>query len=559
MIVFSFRGFLCLLPLFLSTGSYAAPYLPSTHKVKETVQPPHGWVKGGVPPANHTIVLRIGLPQPDFNLLEKHLYEISDPFHSRYGQHLSKEQVEELVAPHPNSLDVVNQWLAFHGLTESDFARSPAKDWVTLTIPISLAEKMLDTKYNVWIHHSSGDQIVRTTRYSLPENVHDHIDVIQPTTMFAQLKKMRSTSLFADETDSAQFSEFNGAASVLTTDGVTIDASCNTTITLKCLQQLYNFVDYKPTAKGNSIGITGYLEEYANIQDLQSFYAVQLPEAANSSYIYHSVKGGQNSQNLSESGAEAALDVQPYADWLEYVLSHGKIPLTISTSYGDDEQTVPKSYAQRVCSSFAQLGARGTTLLFSSGDWGVGDNDPNPETQQCFTNDGRNITRFIPLFPASCPYVTSVGGTVHYPEEAVSRFFSGGGFSDYFHRPWYQEKAAGDYVKALGKETYKDLYNPKGRGIPDVAAQSDRYSIFLAGVPRLIGGTSASAPAFAGIVALLNDVRLNNKLPPLGFLNPLLYTKGLDGFNDITIGHNSGCGTTGFNATVGWDPGVYIG
>jgi tripeptidyl-peptidase-1 len=91
---------------------------------------------------------------------------------------------------------------------------------------------------------------------------------------------------------------------------------------------------------------------------------------------------------------------------------------------------------------------------------------------------------------------------------------------------------------------------PSFKGIPDVAAQSDRYRIFLSGVPRLIGGTSASSPAFAGIVALLNDVRLSKKQPPLGFLNPLLYSKGLRGFNDITIGHNSGCGTIGFNVCL---------
>jgi tripeptidyl-peptidase-1 len=65
----------------------------------------------------------------------------------------------------------------------------------------------------------------------------------------------------------------------------------------------------------------------------------------------------------------------------------------------------------------------------------------------------------------------------------------------------------------------------------------------------LIGGTSASAPAFAAIVALLNDVRLSNDLSPLGFLNPLLYSKGIGGLNDITVGHNSGCGTTGFNVS----------
>ncbi len=49
------------------------------------------------------------------------------------------------------------------------------------------------------------------------------------------------------------------------------------------------------------------------------------------------------------------------------------------------------------------LGARGTSILFSSGDGGVGDGDSDPRTQTCITNDGKNRTRFMPSFPASCP------------------------------------------------------------------------------------------------------------------------------------------------------------
>jgi len=454
-----------------------------------------------------------------------------------------------------------------------------------LTIPVSLAEKMLDTKYSVW-KHVSGDQLVRTTSYSLPENLHDHIDVIQPTTMFGRFKRDMSTIVWVDDSETPPVQNFE--ATVTPGFSVPVDASCNSTITIKCLQQLYNATGYVPKAEGNSVGITGYLGEFANIQDLQSFYADQRPDALNSTYTFHSVKGGLNSQNLSEAGAEAGLDVQfafglshpipatfystagsppfkpdvltptntnePYTDWLDFVLSRNDTPLTISTSYGDDEQTVPLSFARRACAGFAQLGVRGTSLMFSSGDGGVGDNDPNPATQQCFTNDGRNVTRFIPSFPPSCPFVTVVGGTTRVPEVAVSRFFSGGGFSDHFARPWYQEKVVKNYLAALPNGTYEGLFNMNGRAYPDVSAQSDRFQIFLSGKPILIGGTSASSPAFAGIVALLNDVRLANKQPPLGFLNPLLYSKAASGFNDITIGHNSGCGTTGFNATKGWDP-----
>jgi len=120
---------------------------PSIRKVKETVIPPRGWVQHSTPPSHHTIVLRIGLPQPNFHVLEKHLYEVSDPDHERYGAYLSKEEVETLVAPHQESIDIVDEWLQSHGIGENDLARSPARDWVTIKIPVNLAEKMLGT---VW-------------------------------------------------------------------------------------------------------------------------------------------------------------------------------------------------------------------------------------------------------------------------------------------------------------------------------------------------------------------------------------------------------------------------
>ena len=65
--------------------------------------------------------------------------------------------------------------------------------------------------------------------------------------------------------------------------------------------------------------------------------------------------------------------------------------------------TVPVSFAQRACNGFAQLGARGVSLTFSSGDGGVGDGDPDPATTSCISNDGKNTTKFLPLFPPSCP------------------------------------------------------------------------------------------------------------------------------------------------------------
>ncbi|KAK0190627.1 tripeptidyl peptidase A [Armillaria mellea] len=568
--------------------SLAASEAFAAHVVKERIVPPQEWIPDGLPPSNHIVELRIGLRQSDFDALERHLYEVSDPSHNRYGDYLSKGEVEDLVAPHPESLAAVDAWLSSYGLQESDYLHSPAKDWLTVKIPVSLAEEILDTKYHVWRHVDSGEYIVRTTSYSLPPHLHDHVELIQPTTIFSRMKGFRST--IHDLNDALPTADLDGTTAESLGSGPIIDNSCKYAITLNCLKQLYNAMNYSATDQSkNGIGITGYLEEYANYQDLQLFYREQLPNAQGSQFQVVSINGGQNPQNISQAGAEANLDVQfafgmsfptkstfystagrppfippyqadnssaptntnePYAQWLDYMLNQEDLPATISTSYGDSENTVPLAYARRICQGFAQLGARGVSLLFASGDSGVGNGD-------CITNDGSQTKRFIPNFPATCPYVTAVGGTSGIPEQAV--FFSSGGFSDYFPRPKWQDKAVNKYLARLPDGTYEGLYNASGRGVPDVSAYAVTYRAWYRGLATSIGGTSASTPTFSGLVALLNDARLKASKPTLGFLNPLLYEKGLAGLNDIKSGSNPGCGTNGFNATEGWDPATGLG
>ncbi|KAJ7068686.1 tripeptidyl peptidase A [Mycena amicta] len=457
------------------------------HKVKEVIEPPRGWTKHAPAPLDHIVKLRIALPQANFHVLEETLYAVSDPYHEHYGAHLSQQEVDELIAPSVESVEAVNEWLSSHGIQDSDIVRSSAGDWLTIRLPVAHVEKMLDTKYHIW-KHRSGEYIVRTTSYSLPEHLHEHIELVQPTTMFGTFKKLTSTIHSIDIPTPSTLENLPPIVDLAT--GVTVNATCNTTITISCLKQIYNAVDYVPSGHG-SVGITGYLEEFANRADLQEFYEDQVPAAAavNSTFKFISVVGGLDSQNISLAGGEANLDVQfafglsfpvpstfystagrppfipdvgtptdtnePYTDWLDFILAHPNPPLAISSSYGDDEQTVPKSFAQRACAGFAALGARGVSLTFSSGDGGVGDGDSDPTTQECLTNDGLNRTQFIPGFPASCPFVTAVGGTVHFPETAVG--FSGGGFSNYFARPAYQEKAVTKFLNQLPKGTYSGL------------------------------------------------------------------------------------------------------
>ena len=133
----------------------------------------------------------------------------------------------------------------------------------------------------------------------------------------------------------------------------------------------------------------------------------------------------------------------------------------------------------------------------------------------------------------------------------------GGGFSEYFSRPSYQDGIVDTYLDGIGR-LHDGLYNAHGRGIPDISTQGYHFTVIYNGTAHLLDGTSGSAPAFAAIVALLNDALIAEKRPPLGFLNPWLYS-ARSGLRDVTHGSATGCNTTGFPAVVGWDAATGLG
>ena len=127
--------------------------------------------------------------------------------------------------------------------------------------------------------------------------------------------------------------------------------------------------------------------------------------------------------------------------------------------------------------------------------------------------------KFNPPFPGGCPYITSVGGTTGVSPEIGAELTSGG-FSNVFSRPSYQDSSVLPYLKKLGK-VYDGRFNSSGRGYPDVAAQAVGIEMINGGQNMVISGTSASAPIFASMIALVNDRLAQVGKPPLGFLNPL--------------------------------------
>lgn len=235
----------------------------------------------------------------------------------------------------------------------------------------------------------------------------------------------------------------------------------------------------------------------------------------------------------------------------------------ISTSYGSNEADLSAKYEQRQCLEYMKLGLQGVSILYSSGDFGVAGNGGqciNPTTG-AFNNGSDGI--FNPSFPGTCPYVTSVGATqvlngstVHTPESAAQRvILSGGGFSNNFAMPSYQQKAMATYFAEHNPPYGADRFNnsQKVRGYPDVSANGVNYVVAVDGAFSLAFGTSASTPTFGALVNMINENRLAAKKKPVGFLNPALYANS-SVMTDITNGGNEGCGTKGFTAVEGWDP-----
>ncbi|KAF9559351.1 subtilisin-like protein [Agrocybe pediades] len=535
---------------------------------------PAGWRHEAAAPASHVFNIKIGLKQQGIEELIENLMEISDPTHVRYAQHLSREEANAFMAPHPDSIVAVDEWLEFHGIDPSSAQRSRAGDWITVTVSVEQAEKMLGTKYDVYKHGSSGERVVRTLSYSLPQQLHAHIDVVSPTTYFSTLKTMQDINTL--ETDRRPLND--EVTRALPGTAAAVPSTCNTMITPTCLRDLYNTSSYVPAAVGsNQIGIAGYLDQFANFADLQTFFKAFRKDAVGSSFTIIQVNGGGNDQ--TDPGVQANTDIQystgivfptqnifystggsppftpdsqnptnlnsPYLDLLTFLLGQETVPQTLLTSYGDDEQTVPFDYATKVCQILATFGSLGTTVVFTSGGSGVG-------AGSCKTNDGTNRVQFQPVFPASCPFVTAVGATTSVNPEVAFRS-SGGGFSNYFSTPSYQKGAVSSFLANLGSIN-AGLFNKSGRAYPDVAAQGQGLQVIISGRTNSVSGTSAASSTVAGIFSLLNDFRISQHQSALGFINPLIYSTASSGFNDITTGSNPGCGTAGFSAGVGWDP-----
>ncbi|KAF8260925.1 subtilisin-like protein [Lactarius quietus] len=541
--------------------------------------PPH-WESLGHPPAGTTIDLNIVLMPYNENALIDALYDVSDPKSVKYGSHLSKEQVNRLIAPHQNTLDLVHSWLGYHDIPSSSISMTRGGSWLTLKgVPISQANKLLGASYQLYRHAGTNDTAIpRTIGYSLPTALHAHVQTVIPTT-YLSTRTPWQTPLKHSANSTANM-ESRGLLRMLSIR----DDHINIAVTPSSLRSLYRMTAYVPAATDkNVLAIVAFRNQYPSLADFEQFMTTCRSDVANplAAFTHVEVNGGTFDLGKPGPGANANMQYtvglayptpirfysvggeitvivgtdQParsdmILEWLLLMLDEETVPQTITMSYGEFEKFIPFEYADAICKMFAELGSRGASVLVASGNDGVG-----PSAKECSDSSGR--LRFPIEFPTSCPWVTSVGGTKNQVFRAeVAAPFSGGGFSIYFPRPDYQDDAVKTFLEKENDQprTYRSYYNPHGRGIPDISAQAVNYYTIHKGRPRLSSSTSCAASTVASIISLLNDYRISTSRKPLGFLNLWLYGHGREGLYDVIHGLNPGCGTYGFAAIPGWDP-----
>ncbi len=330
---------------------------------------------------------------------------------------------------------------------------------------------------------------------------------------------------------------------------------------------LYKFPT-KALGKGQCIGLLEFAGGF-RVKELNSYFAFVGMKAPN--VVVREIPPGgnrpQGKRGTLNPDTEVYLDIEVAASlapeakiviyfgdntmqgWLNTLhaslMDKKNDPSVISISWGEAEQDWSPQAMRQIDELFQLAAHRGITICCSAGDRGVSECEDR---------------LFTVAFPASSPHVLACGGTQLSVQRNGSRketvwnqwkqfkMASGGGVSDVFPLPTYQQKA--------GVPLRRSKEAQQGRGIPDVAANASSATGYLieADQTRMsLGGTSAAAPLWAALIARLNEAMGIR----IGFLTPQLYTMdatSLGMLNDITQGFNGPSPSRAFHARPGWDP-----
>jgi len=239
-----------------------------------------------------------------------------------------------------------------------------------------------------------------------------------------------------------------------------------------------------------------------------------------------------------------------FAQCAAWLSDQAKPPWVVSFSYGSTESTG----WTKTDAAFQKAGLRGITLVAASGDHGPGCSD-----------DG---SKFQAIVPGSGQFILSAGGINGHgvsPTADGPHGGWGGGFSWVSKRAPFQEAAVQKYFQTAKSFPKQKFWNRAGRAYPDIVSQACEIQMINKGHSAQGGGTSAASPVLAGLISMMNNMRADKGMKPLGYVNQLLYkihAEDPDAFIDVIRGSNAdprSCDGEGFDAVKGWDPATGLG
>ena len=477
----------------------------------------------------------VGLKRSNTAKLSQLVAEVSDPKGASYLNYPSYEALGDMVRPQAEHTAAVKAWVAEHGA--AIVSEHPHGDYLTLRATAGQLEAMSNGEFTTYVHGATGMKVHRITNgVRVPDAVAEAVDT---------------------------FSGFHGFPLEPKVAKAKVNAQC--AVTPPLVRSTYNVTHVEKTGKTNIQAIAQFMDQYVSPSDLSSFCKEYDP-ASGACTIQKFI--GQNTP--SKPGGESMLDVQylvplsqdsttwvysyPNFDFcsdltnLGATMTNGSThPYVISISYGAQSASAcSKAMMTRFESDVEKMGAMGITMFIASGDMG----------------SGQSGGKLYPSYPSSIPHAVAVGATYFMSgtsgeEQATTQFGSGGGFSYNYPVPSYQAADVSSYLGTVALP--KTSTYAKGRGTPDVSMLGEQFAVMVSGAVSCSDGTSASAPSFAGLVTLLNEVCMAAGNRTLGFANPLFYQNpGM--FTDVTHGTNAVCGNTeGWAAIKGWDASTGLG
>lgn len=471
--------------------------------------------------------------------------------------YLTREAYEQQYGSSAADIAKVTGFAQQHGLVV--VSSRPAQRSVVLSGTAAAMEAAFATKLEDY-EHDAGSYRGRTGPLGIPHDVADIIvgvfgldDRPQATPKFQYRQSPQVAALLAARPPAGQ-TQAQTTTHLQVQGAADAAAAASGAFTPPQLAKLYNF-PADLDGSGQCIGIVE-LGGGSRPADIKAYFAqLGIPAPTVKSISVDHAKNrpgtadgadGEVMLDIEVAGAIApkallAVYYAPNTDrgFLDAITTavHDKInkPSVISISWGAAEVNWTEQAMTQFEAAFAEAALLGVTICCASGDNGSADGE---------TDGAAHVD-----FPASAPHALGCGGTklvvgsggalTETVWNAGANSATGGGYSGFFAAPDYQSGLAGGNGK---------------RGVPDISGDADPasgYVVRVDGGQYVIGGTSAVAPLWAGLIALCNQ-RLKQ---PVGFLHPLLYgalkTQGVT--RDITVGDNGAQHAgPGWDACTGW-------